>query len=124
MPITNLLAMALGLILAAIGVLGIAYPSVLFEFGRSMRSAGAVYFVAALRVAFGIVLIWAAPDARTPRTLRVIGVLIIIAGLVTPFLGVERWSTQGSFLARSWPALAVIFGLFIAYVAMPKSSGA
>ena len=130
MPLANFLAMALGFVIAAIGVLGIAAPSVLFELGRSLQSAGALYAVAVLRVALGAILIWAAPDSRTPRTLRIIGLLIIVAGVVTPFFGVERaramadwWSTQGTFFARVWLILPVIFGLFIAYAAVPRGSG-
>jgi len=127
MPIANLFAMALGLVVAAIGALGLAAPSVLVELGRSLQSASALYVVAAVRVAFGTVLFWAAPNSRTPRTLRTVGIFIIIAGLVTPFFGVEPsralldwWSTQGSFLTRVWPIAAVGFGLFIAYAAAPR----
>jgi hypothetical protein len=129
MPIQNLLAVALGLVVAAIGVLGVAAPSVLLELGRSLQSAGALYVIAAVRIGFGAILIWAASNSRTPRTLRVLGVFIIIAGVVTPFLGVERsrtafdwWSTQGSFLTRVWPFAAVGFGVFIAYAATPRGS--
>ena len=131
MPIANLLAMALGFVLAAIGVLGVVAPSVLLEFGRSLQSAGALYVVAAVRVGFGTILFWAAPNSRTPGTLRIIGAFMIIAGLVTPFLGVDRsravfdwWSTQGSFLTRAWPIAAVGLGLFIAYATSPRGSAA
>ena len=131
MPIANLLAMALGFVVAAIGVLGVATPSTLLEFGRSMQSAGALYVVAAVRVGFGTILLWAAPDSRAPRTLFILGTLIVIAGLLTPFFGVEGsrgvfdwWSTKGSFFTRAWPMVAVGFGLFIAYAALPHGSGA
>ena len=129
MPIQNLLAVALGLVVATIGILGVAAPSVLLEFGRSLQSAGALYVIAAVRIGFGAILIWAASNSRTPRTLLVLGVLIIIAGVATPFFGVERsrtvfdwWSTQGSFLTRVWPFAAIGFGLFIAYVGAPRGS--
>jgi hypothetical protein len=131
MSIANISAVALGFVVAAIGVLGVAAPSVLLEFGRSLQSAGALYVVAAMRVGFGIILVWAAPNSRTPRILRILGIFIVIAGLVTPFLGVERsraifdwWSTGGSFFTRAWPMAAVGFGLFIAYVNLPRGSGA
>lgn len=130
MPVANLLATALGLVVAAIGVLGIAAPSVLLEFGRSLQSAGALYVLAAVRVGFGTILIWAAPNSRMPQTLRILGIFLIIAGVVTPFFGVERshavfdwWSTQGSLFTRAWPIAAVGFGLFIAYVSSPRGSG-
>ena len=131
MPLANLLAMALGFVVAAIGILGVAAPSVLLEFGRSMQSAGALYVVAAVRVGFGAILCWAAPNSRTPRTLRILGIFIIIAGLGTPFFGVawtralfDWWSTHGSFFTRAWPLAAVGFGLFIAYTSLSRGSGA
>ena len=131
MAVANLLAMALGLVIAAIGVLGIAAPSVLLELGRSLQSAGALYIIAAIRVVFGAILFLAAPNSRTPRTLRIVGIFIIIAGVLTPFFGVERsrsmfdWlSTHGSFFTRAWPIVAVGFGLFVAYVASPRRSAA
>jgi hypothetical protein len=128
----KLLAMALGLIVAAIGVLGVAAPSVLLEFGRSLQTTNALYSVAAVRVMFGAILLWVAPVSRTPKILRVLGVSIIIAGVFTPFFGVERsraifdwWSTQGSFFTRAWAIVAVVFGLFIVYaVASPRRSAA
>jgi hypothetical protein len=131
MPIANLLAMALGFVVAAIGFLGVAAPSVLLELGRSLQSTGALYVIAAVRVGFGTILLWAAPNSRTPLTLRIVGIFIIIAGLATPFFGVERsgavfdwWSTQGSFFMRAWPIAAIGFGLFIAYVTSPRGSAA
>jgi uncharacterized membrane protein len=122
--------MALGLIVAAIGVLGVAAPAVLLEFGRSLHTTTALYVVAALRVMFGAILLWVAPVSRTPRILRALGVFIIIAGVITPFFGVERsramlewWLAQGSFFARAWASVALLFGLFIVYaVASPRSS--
>lgn len=130
MPIPNVLAMALGFVVAAIGVLGIAAPSVLLEFVRSLHSPAALYIVAAVRIGLGIVLFLAAPDSRMPRTLRVLGAFIIIAGLATPFFGVDRsrgmmewWTTQGSGSARAWPIIAIGLGLFISYVSAPRPSG-
>jgi hypothetical protein len=130
--IVKLLAMALGLIVAAIGVLGVAAPSVLLEFGRSLQTTNALYIVATMRVMFGAILLWVAPVSRTPKTLRVLGVFIIIAGMFTPFFGVERpramfdwWSTQGSFFTQVWAIMAVVFGLFIVYaVTSPRRSAA
>ena len=128
----KLLAMALGLVVAAIGVLGVAAPSVLLEFGQPLLTTNALYIVAAVRVMFGSILLWVAPVSRTPKILRVLGAFIIIAGVFTPFFGVERsramfdwWSTQGPLFTRAWPFVAVGFGLFIAYAATsPRRSAA
>ena len=127
MPIANIFAMVLGFVVAATGVLGMAAPSFLLEFGRLLQSPGALWIVAAMRIAFGAILIWAAANSRTPRTLLVIGIVIVIAGLATPFFGIGRaqsmfdwWSAQGPFVMRAWPMAAVGFGLFIAYVTLPR----
>ena len=128
----KILATALGLIIAAIGVLGVATPLALLEFGRSLQTTNALYIVAAVRVMFGAVLLWVAPASRTPKILRVLGVFIIVAGLFTPFFGVERsramfdwWSTQGPLFTRMWAMVAVAFGLFIVYVVTsPRRSAA
>lgn len=128
----KILTTALGLIIVAIGVLGVATPSVLLEFGQSLQTTNALYIVAAVRVMFGTVLLWVAPASRTPGILRVLGVFIIAAGLFTPFFGVERsramfdwWSTQGPLFTRVWAIVAVVFGLFIVYVVTsPRRSAA
>lgn len=67
-------------------------------------------------------LVVAAPTSRTPTTLRVLGVVIIVGGLVTPLIGVERarmivawWATQGSAFLRVWAGVALVVGLFLIY---------
>ncbi len=126
----KLLAMAMGFIIASIGVFGVAAPSVFLEFGRSLQTPNVLYIIAAVRVIFGAVLLWVAPVSRTPKTLRVLGVVIVIAGVLTPFIGVERsramldwWSTQGPLFTRAWAGVAVVFGLFIVYaITTPRRS--
>jgi uncharacterized membrane protein len=128
----KLYATAIGFIIAGIGVIGVAAPSVLLEVGQSLQTLNVLYTVAAVRVIFGAVLLWVAPASRTPKTLRVFGVLIVIAGVLTPFIGVERsralldwWSTQGLWFTRVWAGVAVVFGLFIVYaVTTPRRSAA
>lgn len=131
MHISKLLAMVLGLAIAVVGLLGVAAPSVLLEFGRSLQTTNGLYVVAAIRVVFGAVLLWAAPRSRMPRILRLLGALIIIAGVSTPFLGIERframfdwWSSQGAFFTRAWAVVAIAFGLFIAYAVTTRRQSA
>jgi hypothetical protein len=57
-----------------------------------------------------------------PRVLRVLGAAIVLAGLFTPFFGVERtqamltwWSGQGQVFMRASASVAVPFGLFLIY---------
>lgn len=122
----KLLTLGMGLVIAYIGLVGVAVPYVLLEFGRSLQTLGALYAVAAVRVALGALLLGVSGISRMPRTLRVIGTVVIVAGLLTPFFGVERaqamftwWSSQGQFFMRTCAALAAVFGLFIAYAVAP-----
>lgn len=131
MHTAKLLAIAMGLIIASIGVFGLAAPTVLLEFGRSLQTPGALYVVAAVRIIFGGLLLWVAPLSRAPKTLRVLGVLIVIVGMLTPFVGVERsramldgWSAQSPLFTRAWMGVPVVFGLFIVYaVTTPRRHG-
>ena len=123
MKLAKLLATVMAALIAAIGVVGVAFPSVLLEFGQSLQTPSALLVAAVIRIIFGAVLVWVASAARMPRTLRVIGFLVIVAGVLTPLFGVERFqavlswfSSQGPLLMRAWASTAVIFGLFVAYV--------
>jgi len=81
-----------------------------------------LYTIAALRVAIGLVLMLVAPISRVPRTLRVVGAVVLVAGLATPLFGVERtraildWeSTQGTALIRVVAGLVLATGGFVAF---------
>jgi len=118
----KLLAVVLGFVVATIGAVGVATPSVLLELGDSLMTPTVLYIAAAVRVFFGAVLLWVAPASRAPKTLRVIGVLLVLAGVLTPFFGIEHsrdmldWVlTQGHMFMRAWAGVAVVLGLFIVY---------
>ena len=123
MKLPKLLATVMAALITAIGVVGVAFPSVLLEFGQSLQTPSALLVAAVIRIIFGAVLVWVASASRMPRTLRVIGFLVIVAGVLTPLFGVERsqailswFSSQGPLFMRAWASTAVIFGLFVAYV--------
>jgi hypothetical protein len=117
------LAIAIGLFISVVGLGGVIAPSLILDIGTSLLTPTALYVVAAFRVGVGVVLIWAAADARLPIVLRVIGAVIIVAGVLTFFLGVEHsraildwWSNQGPMFMRLCLALPMVLGLFIVYV--------
>lgn len=121
------LTVFVGLIIAAIGLLGLVAPPLLLDTARLAQSQIGLYVVAALRIAFGLALIGAASAARLPRTLRMLGVLFVVAGIISPFFGVERireildwWSAQGPTFMRVWAVFPVMLGLFIVYAVMPR----
>ena len=116
------LATAIGFAFAAMGFVGVAVPSLVLELGQSLLTPTVLYVVAALRIGIGLVLVQVAPESRHPKALRIVGVLIVIVGVLTPFFGVERsraiidwWSGQGQLLVRLSAGLAASFGLYIVY---------
>jgi hypothetical protein len=86
----TLAVLALGIVIAIVGAVGIVTPTSLVTIAGVFVTPIGLYAAAALRVALGTALVVAAPTSRTPTTLRVLGIIIIVGGLVTPLIGVER----------------------------------
>ena len=72
------------------GVFGVVSPESLLTVGRYVITPTGLYAVGAFRVAFGLLLILIAPSSRVPRTLRLVGAVVILAGFMTPIVGVEH----------------------------------
>ena len=115
-------AFLIALFAIVVGVVGIVTPDSLMTMGRYVATPVGLYVIAAIRVAIGVVLMLVAPTSRVPRTLRVVGAVVVVAGLATPLFGVERtraildWeSTQGTALMRVVAGLVLAIGGFIAF---------
>lgn len=118
----KLLTMVFGFAITALGVWGLVAPAALLAFARTLMTTEALYLVAAGRVIIGALLLLVAPVARTPRTLRVLGTVIVIVGVATPFFGVERsrvmldwWVAQGASMTQTVASVAICLGLFLLY---------
>jgi hypothetical protein len=121
------LALLVGMLIVAEGILGIAAPDPFLKAVRSFQTTPVIYLAAAIRLVFGVVLVRAAPTSRAPRVLRVFGYLMVIGGLLTPFVGgqaarviLDWWSAGGPGLVRVWAAAAAALGIFIVYLVAPK----
>jgi glucan phosphoethanolaminetransferase (alkaline phosphatase superfamily) len=129
----KIVASAIALGIMAIGAVGILIPSGLVWIAQHSITSGAFYVIATVRVAFGVVLIWVAPFSRAPRTLRVVGVLILIAGIATAVMGltaieraralIEWWLAQGLGVVRLTGVLVLAVGGLIAYACAPARFG-
>ncbi|MGW8282456.1 MAG: hypothetical protein ACWGON_04060, partial [Gemmatimonadota bacterium] len=83
----------------------------------------------ALRLTVGILLLLSASTSRVPRTLRVIGVLFVVAAIALPFVGldgltgiVEWGSSLDSTVLRAVGFLAVALGGFFIWSVLPPAS--
>ena len=115
------LTLIIGVAVIALGVAGLVAPGVLVTIGREAVTPVGLYVVAVARVAIGLLLIGAAPASRTPRSLRVLGAIVVLGGLLTPVLGIGRaraildwWSALGPAYLRLPAVIALAFGAFIA----------
>ncbi|MFC1660670.1 hypothetical protein ACFL3S_04260 [Gemmatimonadota bacterium] len=122
----TLCAVIICLLFAALGALGVVSPSRLIGIIRRFQTPRGLYFVAVLRVFLGVALLFSAPASRAPGLIFVAGVVIVMKGVITPFIGVERfrrlldrWSVQGSAFLRGWALLTLALGLGLAYAIAP-----
>lgn len=123
------LAFVFGICIATFGVVGILSPSGLIWVAQHSVTSGVFYLIATVRVAFGLVLISVASASRAPRAVRVLGYVILIAGITTALTGllaigrahaiIDWWLQQGSGLVRLTGILVIAFGGFIAYACAP-----
>jgi len=127
-------AFVIGIGIAAVGAAGLVAPAVLFWIARLFVDSGVVAFaaLAAVRIAFGLILISVSPGSRAPRALRILGYLILAAGVstaVTALAGVgwareaiEGWVQRGANMARLTAVPIVALGSFVAYSCAPAGA--
>jgi hypothetical protein len=130
MTLLKLFATSMSLAIAGLGILGIAAPGVLLDFGRSLMATPALYGVAAVRIGFGALLMLVAAQSRFPRVLRMVGLLIVVAGFLTLWFGAERF--HGAFgwfadlptaLVRAIAILPLLAGVFFVYAINSQRHG-
>jgi hypothetical protein len=116
----------LGVCIALLGVVGVVSPPRLFAMVERMQSRSGLYLIAGLRLLFGAMLIATAPASRAPGYLLVLGVVAVVSGLVTPFLGLGRfeallrwWRSRPDPAVRIWCAIVALFGLSLVWAALP-----
>ena len=127
-------AFVVALLILAVGAVGILVPSSLVWIAQHSVTSGAFYIIATVRVALGLVLISVASLSRAPKALRVLGYLIVIAGIATALTGllaieraraiIEWWLQQGSGVVRLAGVLVLALGGFVAYTCAPARRAA
>ena len=116
----------LSLSIAALGVFGLVAPQRLVALAIHRQTRSALLAAGAFRLVLGVALILAAPASKAADVLRFLGVVLIVAGLATPLLGVERsrrliewWAALGSGFVRAWGCIALAIGLLLIYAVAP-----
>jgi hypothetical protein len=124
------IAFLFALCIAAVGVLGLVSPGLLAAIGARFVVSGAFYALAAVRIAFGLLLVRVSPISRAPRTLRLVGWAIVVLGVLALLAGafaigparesLEAWMRQGPVVARLTALFPLALGGFIAWACAPS----
>ncbi len=83
---------------------------------------------AAVDVVVGFALILAAPNSKYPKTLRILGILALTAGLTMPFVPLDFWAAymqwwiveNASAFRWGYATAVTLFGAFMVYAALPR----
>ena len=124
-------AFVMALLILAVGAIGVFIPSALTWLAQHVLTSGAFYVVAAIRVAFGLVLLSVASASRAPKTIRVLGCAVLIVGIATALTAlmemdraraiIEWWIAQGSLPTRLVALVILSLGSFVAYACAPAA---
>ena len=121
----RLLGLGIGALVVLAGAMCIVTPGVPLSLGHWVVTPVGLNVVAALRIVLGLLLVLAAPSSRAPMVLRVVGALVMLAGLATPWFGVERsravldWASAEPVIMRLIGCLVVLIGGFLVYAFRP-----
>lgn len=123
------IAFVLGTLTALAGLVGLVAPGVLGGLALAFRGPLGLGLAAAIRLTLGAALFLAAPASRAPFAFRALGAAIFVVGVLTPFIGVERfdallewWAALHPGTARTWSACAAAIGIAIAYGIIPRDA--
>jgi uncharacterized membrane protein YidH (DUF202 family) len=115
------IALFIAALMALLGLTGVLWPEGLMQLATYSFSRTGMYVVAAARIVIGALLFFAASSTRTPKTVRVIGIIILLVGIGTALIPLERalemkdwWIARGPDMLRIAACLPLAVGLFIA----------
>lgn len=112
-----------GVLVAALGVLGVARPAALLEVvAGAWSTPRALGAAVAFRLLFGVAAIVAAPSSRVPTVLLAVGALSLVSGFAALALGWERalrfvgwWKARSEAFVRVWAGVALAFGVLLVW---------
>jgi hypothetical protein len=121
-------ALIVAFFFVVVGAVGLVSPDSLMAVRGYVGTPLGLAAIGTLRIGIGLLLMLVAPVSRAPRTLRVGGMLVIVAGLATYLFGVERTravleyeATLGPAFFRSAAAVLVALGCLMVVAVRPPS---
>jgi hypothetical protein len=121
-------ALIVAFFFVAVGAVGLLSPDTLMTFKDYVGTPFGLAAIGTLRIGIGLVLVLVAPVSRAPRTVRVVGMLVIGVGLATYFFGVQRTravleyeATLGPAFFRGAAAVLMALGGLMVFAVRPPS---
>ena len=99
----KVVALVIATLMILLGLTGVLWPEGLMGLAKYSFTSTGLYVIAVARILLGVLLLLAARATRTPKTVRVIGLLILVAGIATALMGVERAKLLGDWLLNRGP---------------------
>jgi|SRR5205085_1710073 len=121
------IALSLAALLVLLGLTGVLWPEGLMALAVYSFTGSGLYVVAAARIILGGLLAFVATATRTPKTVRVIGLIVLAAGIATALIPAERalalkdmWLARGAEPLRIAACFPLAVGIFIGLSALTK----
>jgi|SRR5215470_7283 len=122
----RIVVLFVAILVIAFGVVGIIAPDSVTELRRAyLVTPRGLYVMGAVRVVIGLLLILSAAISDTPKTLRTLGVLVCVQGLIqgvgSQFIGIDRaraileWEAVHRGLLRVGALMALVAGGFVVF---------
>jgi len=127
-------AFVVALCVVVFGAVGAVAPSTLVWIARHMTTPHGLGAVGVLRVVLGLILLAAGPSSRAPGAMRILGVLVLTAGLVTlvtSVVAIDRaraliqwWTERSGGITRLGGVSLAVLGGVVAYACDPRQRAA
>ena len=127
----KIISLGIAALLILVGLTGVLWPEGLMGLMTYSFTSTGIYVAAISRMILGGLLLVAAQATRTPKTTRVIAVIIFLAGVATALINPDRaqlikdwWLSHGPDalrIAACFP-LAVGFFILVATLTKPRNS--
>ena len=121
------IALIIALMMVSLGLTGVLWPEGLMQLASNSFTGTGMHVVAAVRVVLGALLIVAASATRTPKTIRVIGLIILLVGIAGAFVPAERALAMKDWLVNRGPdtlriaaCLPLVVGIFVGLSALTR----
>jgi hypothetical protein len=117
----KIIALVIATLMILLGLTGVLWPEGMMDFAKYTFTSTGIYVAAIVRMAVGLLLFVAAKATRTPKTVLAIALILLVAGVATALITVERaqflrdwWLGRGPGALRIAACVPLAIGCFVA----------